>query len=267
MRATAGRVLAACALASLLAGAAPVSASPGSGGPMFAGILPINVLPVPLPDAYSVVHDHRLRVDEPGVLANDIDLDGDELEAEVVSGPTHGELNLNHDGGFDYEPDEGFVGLDGFTYAADDGTVSVAASVVLTVTNVKPVGRDDSYSTKQGVELSVERPGVLKNDDDADGDDLAAKLVNEPDHGDLDLDDRGEFDYSPDGNFAGTDHFTYRAVDGADQSAIVHVTIHVTPQADAAPDAIALADAGGDARADDDPGPDAQADPEARQDR
>ncbi len=192
--------------------------------------LPVNVLPVPLPDAYSGVHDRKLRVDAPGVLANDIDADGDHLEADIVKGPNHGEVNLNHDGSFVYEPDEGYTGLDGFTYAANDGHVKVNALVALTVTNVAPVGHNDSYSTKEGVKLSVDRPGVLKNDDDADGEELTAKLVNGPDHGTLDLHDRGDFDYDPDNGFAGADVFTYRAQDGADQSAVVRVTIDVNPK-------------------------------------
>ena len=235
MRTTAGRVLAACALASLLAGAAPVSASPGSGGPAPGAVLPIDVPPVPLPDAWSVVHDHKLRVDDPGVLANDIDADGDELKAKLITGPAHGTLNLDHDGGFTYEPDDGFVGLDGFTYAADDGTIGVPAAVVLTVTNTTPVANDDSYSTKEGTELSIDRPGVLKNDHDADGDKLHAQLVDGPKHGSLELEDRGRFDYVPDDGFVGTDSFTYRASDGADLSAPATVTIEVQPRTQPTP--------------------------------
>ena len=140
----------------------------------------------------------------------------------------HGDLNLNHDGSFRYRPDEGFTGLDGFTYAADDDTVTVPTTVVLTVTNVAPVGHNDSYSMKAGTTLSVDRPGVLGNDDDADGDGLTVDKATQPAHGTLDLRSRGEFDYTPDNGFAGTDTFTYRAFDGADDSAVVLVTIEVT---------------------------------------
>ena len=204
--------------------------------------LPINVPPVPLPDAWSVVHDGELQVKAPGVLANDIDADGDELRADVVKGPAHGDLNLNHDGSFRYRPDQGFTGVDGFTYAADDDTVSVPASVVLTVTNVAPMGHNDTYTTKAGKTLSVDRPGVLKNDDDADGDGLTVDKATQPSHGTLDLRARGEFDYTPDDGFSGTDSFTYRAFDGADDSATILVTIQVTKPAPVAtpdPDACA----------------------------
>ena len=171
------------------------------------------------------------------MLANDIDADGDELEAKLSKGPDHGHLDLNHDGGFDYEPDHGFTGIDTFTYLAHDGTIGVGALVTITVTNVAPNGRNDHYSTKEGVKLQVDRPGVLKNDDDADGDKLKAKLVSGPDHGKLDLHDEGEFDYEPAHGFSGTDVFTYRAVDGADQSAVIRVVIDVAPKATPPPTA------------------------------
>ncbi len=241
MRAGAARAVAASAVAAWVIvgaslGAAPVAASTGGSLHPLLG-LPINVPPVPLPDAWSVVHDRKLHVDRPGVLANDIDADGDTLEARLSKGPAHGNLNLNHDGTFDYEPDHGFTGVDTFTYLAHDGTIGVAALVTLTVTNVAPLGVDDHYATKQGAKLQVDRPGVLKNDDDADGDTLRTKLVAGPAHGKLDLHPEGEFTYEPDPGFSGTDVFTYRATDGADQSAVVRVVIDVAPKATPSPTA------------------------------
>src|SRR5262249_20727932 len=51
----------------------------------------------------------------PGLLVNDGDPDGDVLQAILVSAPTHGSLILNSDGGFQYRPQAGFTGEDGFT--------------------------------------------------------------------------------------------------------------------------------------------------------
>ena len=138
--------------------AAPAAATSIVTKPALLG-LPVNVLPVPLPDAYSVVHDRKLHVDRPGVLANDIDADGDQLEARLVKDAAHGHLDLNHDGSFTYEPDHGYTGLDSFTYQAHDGTIGVATVVTLTVTNVAPVGHNDHYTTKEGVKIQVDRPG------------------------------------------------------------------------------------------------------------
>ena len=133
--------------------------------------------------------------------------------------------------------------------------------VTLTVTNVAPLGDNDHYTTKEGVKIQVDRPGVLKNDDDADGDHLRAKLVSGPDHGKLDLHDEGEFSYEPAQGFSGTDVFTYRATDGADQSAVDPRRDRVGPEGDAPADADADADPVAEARRDAGP------DPQARQDR
>ena len=61
--------------------------------------------PVGAEDAYSVDEDTELSVDaDAGVLANDTDADGDDLEATVSDGPSHGTLELDDDGSFVYTP-------------------------------------------------------------------------------------------------------------------------------------------------------------------
>ncbi|WP_424216191.1 FG-GAP-like repeat-containing protein (plasmid) [Streptomyces sp. BI20] len=78
--------------------------------------------------------DTPLTVAAPGVLGNDTDADGDTLTASVVTGPAHGTLTLNANGGFGYRPTAAYVGNDSFTYRASDGTNdSNLATVSLTV--------------------------------------------------------------------------------------------------------------------------------------
>ena len=72
-----------------------------------------------------------LRVPAPGILANDTDADGDRLTATVASGPSNGTLSLKPDGGLTYAPRRGFIGIDTFTYKANDGRLD---SNVATVT-------------------------------------------------------------------------------------------------------------------------------------
>jgi VCBS repeat-containing protein len=87
-------------------------------------------------DTYTTAPGTPLIVPAPGVLANDSDPDGDPLTAMLESGPAHGVLTLNVDGGFTYTPAAGFAGTDSFTYRAADGAgaVSAAATVTITVT-------------------------------------------------------------------------------------------------------------------------------------
>ncbi len=56
-----------------------------------------------------------------GVLSNDSDLNMDSLSALLADSTRFGMLVLDSDGSFDYLPEEGFSGLDSFSYRAFDG--------------------------------------------------------------------------------------------------------------------------------------------------
>lgn len=71
-------------------------------------------------DRYQLQEDVSLTVTAPGVLANDVDTDGDKLALSVVTGVTHGTLELNQDGSLLYAPAPDFTGTDGFTYQVKD---------------------------------------------------------------------------------------------------------------------------------------------------
>ena len=184
----------------------------------------IAVTLLPTPDVYSVVHDHKLVVPDPGVLGNDIGLAGS--QAILDSGPSHGSLNLDNDGGFTYKPNAGYVGTDGFTYHPSDSLL-LGTTVTITVTDAAPVAVADTYATSAGTELRVDPPGVLANDKDTDGDGLTAALVSDVSHGSLELRTTGEVRYTPAAGFSGLDGFTYRAWDGAAWSLPAAVTITV----------------------------------------
>ncbi len=193
--------------------------------------LPANAPPVAVDDTYSVAEDQVLSVAAPGVLGNDTDPNGDTLTAVLLDGPDHGTLTFNPDGSFTYTPAADYNGLDSFTYRASDGALpSNAATVSLTVTAVNdaPVARPESYTTAEDTTLTVPAPGLLANDTDVDGDVLAAVQVTGPAHGTLTLNANGSFSYTPAANYNGPDSFTYRASDGADESATATVSLTVT---------------------------------------
>ena len=69
-----------------------------------------------------------------GVLSNDIDADGDALNAELVTNASNGTVQLNSDGSFTYTPIADFNGTDSFTYQVSDGLgTSNEATVTITV--------------------------------------------------------------------------------------------------------------------------------------
>ena len=71
--------------------------------------------------------------------------------------------------------------------------------------------------------------GVLRNDQDVDGDPLSALLLDGPLHGSLTLNGDGSLTYQPEAGFVGTDSFTYKVSDGKTESNVATVVIDVQP--------------------------------------
>lgn len=199
--------------------------------------------PLSTPDAYTTDADTTLTVDAAsGVLANDTG-SGGSLTAVLVSNPGSGELTLNADGSFEYAPASGFSGQVSFTYKAVDGTVEgvetmVTIDVLPVETNTPPVAADDAYEVQADTTLTVGEGGILANDSDADGDALAANIIDAPTNGLVTLNADGSFSYVPLAGFSGTDTFTYQATDGADVSNTATVTINVAAVENSRPIAV-----------------------------
>lgn len=199
-----------------------------------AGATESQAAPVAVPDTYTTKEGVQLIVEEPGVLENDTDADGDYLEAIYVAGPKMGALRIASDGHFIYTPPAGWHGTDEFTYKADDDeAVSNVATVKIVVTpgaNTAPKAVADAYRVDQGGTLTKEKPGFLANDTDAEGDPLFATLAGNPKHGSVKIASDGSFTYTPLPTFSGTDSFGYKVNDGEADSAPATVTITVEPK-------------------------------------
>ncbi len=203
--------------------------------------LTINAIedaPRPAADAYETDEDTPLTVAaSDGVLANDVEVDGDPLTATQVDGPTHGTLEFEPDGSFRYTPDANYNGPDSFTYQVSDGKATVGATTVqLTVRSVNdaPVAVGEAFTTDEDIPLIVAASeGLLANDEDVEDDTLSALLVEGPAHGTLVLEPTGAFRYTPDADFNGPDSFSYRASDGDLLSAVTTVNLTINPVNDA----------------------------------
>jgi len=97
---------------------------------------PVHDAPNATNDSYTTSEDTTLSVGAPGVLGNDSDPDGEDLNASVVAGPTNGTLSLAANGSFTYTPDPDFFGTDSFTYEASDRSASDTATVTVEVTEL-----------------------------------------------------------------------------------------------------------------------------------
>jgi len=134
-------------------------------------VLPVNDAPVANDESVTLNEDTPVTLD---VLANDIDVDGDELTVVSVQQPMNGVVVLNADQTLTYTPTSNFNGMDSFTYTIIDAEdVESTATVNLNIlpVNDAPVAVDDIASFSEAVE-GVITVDVIANDIDVDGDAL-----------------------------------------------------------------------------------------------
>ncbi|WP_374246844.1 tandem-95 repeat protein, partial [Zoogloea sp.] len=152
-------------------------------------VSPVNDAPVAGSEGYTLDEDTPLAVVGPGVLANDVDVDGDPLSALLVGGPAHGSLRLAADGSFVYTPDADWYGTDSFTYRSSDGSAaSAAVAVSLTVrpVNDAPAMRSADLQIVQGSSTVLAAGAVTAADVDSAAGDLRF-VVDAVSHGHFEL--------------------------------------------------------------------------------
>ncbi|MCS6978295.1 MAG: tandem-95 repeat protein [Gemmatales bacterium] len=87
-------------------------------------IASVNDAPMAANGAFTVAEDGTLTG---SVTATDVD--GDTLSYTLISGPSHGTLELNADGTFTYRPSAHYFGPDSFTFGVSDGQGGTATGV------------------------------------------------------------------------------------------------------------------------------------------
>jgi VCBS repeat-containing protein len=183
------------------------------------------------------------------LLANDSDLEGDVLSAELVSNPGHGTVSLNADGTFSYQHSGDQATSDTFTYRACDSQTCDGATVAIAIgnglPNRLPVVVDDALQVApNGVTSALIGDllmpnSVLHNDSDPDGGGLSADKVSPllTASGTLTVNGDGTFTYQNTDPSATADEFLYAACDanGGCAPGIVSITISSDPQIDLLP--------------------------------
>ena len=189
---------------------------------------PVNDAPVAMDGNLNTAQDTLAM----GTLVAD-DVDGDALTFAIATMPTNGTLVLTDatTGAYSYEPNMGYVGLDSFTFTANDGDVdSNEATITVDVGNVNdaPVLADLDITTDEDVEGTGQLDFM-----DADGDMLSFSVVVAPTNGTASVDALGLVTYTPDADFNGADTFTVLANDGMVDSNEATVSVTVNPINDA----------------------------------
>lgn len=160
-------------------------------------------------DQYQLDVNQTINED---VTTNDLMANGSMLTATILTSVNHGNLVLNSDGTFTYQPINGFSGLDMFTYTiCDDNTpqnCDTATVQLLVNSNVTAV--DDSFNL--GVNEAIDG-NVLLNDLVPTDVSVFVSLGNYPANGDLFLNPDGTFTYQPNPDFTDLDSFTYNLCD------------------------------------------------------
>ncbi len=192
-----------------------------------------NIAPNAVNDMATTPIDTPLEID---VLANDNDpFCGEDLVITNFTEPANGDLLLTADNTFIYQPNDGFVGLDSFSYVifddCPDGPLSDTALVVINVgsdelPNNYPIAVDDTTSTTEGVAIDID---ILANDIDPDGDGLIVTFISEP-CGDAVLNPDMTVTYTPLEDCGDTDYFTYIICDAGfpELCDTAYVTIYIT---------------------------------------
>jgi large repetitive protein len=182
-----------------------------------------NDLPVVSNQSVTTIEDEPVAI-----LLTGSDADGDALTYTVVAGPTKGELTGTAPN-LVYVPNSDVSGSDSFTYKVNDGTAdSSLATVTITVNAVNdaPVAGALAVTTDEDTTAIITLQGF-----DSEGATLTYTVVRQPVNGSL-SGEGANLEYVPNGDFNGSDSFTYKVSDGSLESGAVTVAITVKSVAD-----------------------------------
>ncbi|MFS1942631.1 Ig-like domain-containing protein [Vibrio lentus] len=158
------------------------------------------------------------------------DEDGDSLSFTKSTDPSNGTVVVDENGDWTYTPNENYNGDDSFTVVISDGQGgidTITVNIGVTPINDSPVGEDVSVTTDEDSPVS----GSLTVTD-ADNDQLTFSKGTEPSNGSVIVDENGNWTYTPDENYNGSDSFTVVVDDGQGGTDIITVDVGVNAQND-----------------------------------
>ncbi|HHF3028836.1 TPA: tandem-95 repeat protein [Vibrio diabolicus] len=191
---------------------------------------PINDLPVPQDQQFSVEEDGTLQFTDADLLAGATDIEGDDLSVTGISYEgTDGVLTDNGDGTYSFAPNENFNGDVNFSFDVSDGTDTVSANVDVSVTplNDPPVAGSTSYTVHEDNSITISDAQLLANSSDLEGDVSIDSVSYSGSDGVLQINGDGTYTFSPNENFSGEVSLDVVVVDeeGATDSTTAGITV------------------------------------------
>jgi uncharacterized repeat protein (TIGR02543 family) len=156
------------------------------------------------------------------VILSGSDVDGESLSYTVVTAPSNGALSGTAPN-LTYTPTANYNGSDSFTFKANDGTVdsnTATISMAVNAVNDAPVASSDMAVVNEDSSVAIQLSAT-----DIDGDSLSYTVVP-PANGSL-SGTAPNLTYTPNTGYFGSDSFTFKANDGADDSNIATISITV----------------------------------------
>jgi hypothetical protein len=211
-----------------VAGSAALAISPVNDAPLITSNGGGATAAVSLPENTSAV-----------TVVTSTDVEGDAVQYSIAGGADAAEFRIDAVTGalaFAAAPNyEAPADSDGnnvyeVTVRADDGQggmVTQALQIAVTGVNESPIGAADVLDLADGQPLLIATTRLLANDLDAEGDALQIVSVSSPASGTLQQDASGNWLYTPQPGFVGTDRFTYTVVDATGRSATAEVVLFV----------------------------------------
>ncbi|MCR9548412.1 tandem-95 repeat protein [Vibrio antiquarius] len=186
-------------------------------------IKPVNDAPIATNDAIQTDEDSQVVID---VLANDSDIEGDDLSITSASVSEEQGIVEIVDGKLVFTPAENFNGNATISYTISDGELEDEAQVSVTVNSVNdaPIALNDATITEEDTSVTID---VLPNDTDIDGDALSIESASVPkEQGTVEV-VNGKLVFTPAENFNGDAEITYTVTDGSlTDEATVKVTVN-----------------------------------------
>ncbi|MGD9211056.1 MAG: Ig-like domain-containing protein, partial [Desulfobacteraceae bacterium] len=199
-------------------------------------------------DTYTVKEDGFLTIPvEDGILVNDLPKEGTQsflLTVGELQTDNGGQVVMEEDGSFTYEPADNFYGTDQLIYTIkNEKNKSSDGLLAITVTpeNDAPQPVNDNQVISVGQVANID---VLANDVEPDGDEMTIAEVGEVGFGSVTIENNQLF-YTPQANHSGDVSFSYTVADSANTQAKAWVFLTLTDAnngIDVQPDTISVAE-------------------------